>query len=177
MYLLKVSKKGSIHKDADSVMIIPEFVNLMKAEGMGDMAMKWVALMHDYESPYRYLSEEERAKAVDKDLFDTYDWKEKKKSVLQAAVDKYKKLQFDPLDEQLIAFNAKIDQFTKYMNSMIINDDNAESLQKLMIGIEKILKTRQTLVDVIERRGQRQKIVGDKQLSFLESKLNRDNDK
>jgi hypothetical protein len=92
-------------------------------------------------------------------------------------VDKYKKLQFDPLDEQLIAFNAKIDQFTKYMNSMIINDDNAESLQKLMIGIEKILKTRQTLVDVIERRGERQKIVGDKQLSFLESKLNRDNDK
>jgi len=177
MYLLKVSKKGSIHKDADSVMIIPEFVNLMKAEGMGETAMKWVALMHDYESPYRYLSIDERVKAVSKDLFDTYDWNGKKKSVLQAAVDKYKKLQFDPLDEQLIAFNAKIDQFTKYMNSMIINDDNAESLQKLMIGIEKILKTRQTLVDVIERRGERQKIVGDKQLSFLESKLNRDNDK
>lgn len=177
MYLLKVSKKGSIHKDADSVMIIPEFVNLMKAEGMGETAMKWVALMHDYESPYRYLSIDERVKAVSKDLFDTYDWSGKKKSVLQAAVDKYKKLQFDPLDEQLIAFNAKIDQFTKYMNSMIINDDNAESLQKLMIGIEKILKTRQTLVDVIERRGERQKIVGDKQLSFLESKLNRDNDK
>ena len=62
-------------------------------------------------------------------------------------------------------------------NIMIINDDNAESLQKLMIGIEKILKTRQTLLDVIERRGERQKIVGDKQLSFLESKLDRDNDK
>ena len=62
------------------------------------------------------------------------------------------------------------------MNSMIINDDNAESLQKLMIGIEKILKTRQTLLDVIERRGERQKIVGDKQMSFLENKLNRDQD-
>lgn len=177
MYLLKVSKKGSIHKDADSVMIVPEFTKLMKTEGMGETAMKWVALMYDYESPYRYLSEGEREKAVSKDLYDTYDWKGKKKSVLQAAVDKYKKLQFDPLDEQLAAFNAKIDQFTKYMNSMIINDDNAESLQKLMIGIEKILKTRQTLLDVIERRGERQKIVGDKQLSFLESKLDRDNDK
>ena len=59
---------------------------------------------------------------------------------------------------------------------MIINDDNAETLQKLMIGIEKILKTRQTLLDVIERRGERQKIVGDKQLSFLESKMSRDQD-
>jgi len=176
MYLLKINKKGSVHKDADAIMLIPEFKSLMKAEGMGELAMKWVALMHDYESPYRYLSEDERLKAVNKDLFDTYDWKGSKKSVLQAAVDKYKKLQFDPLDEQLLAFNKKIDQFTKYMNSMIIHDDNAETLQKLMIGIEKILKTRQTLLDVIERRGERQKIVGDKQLSFLESKMNRDQD-
>ena len=176
MYLLKVNKRGSIHKDADAVMLVPEFKSLMKAEGMGEDAMKWVALMHDYESPYRYLAEDERAKAVSKDIFNTFNWKGEKKAVLQAAVNKYKKLQFDPLDEQLLAFNKKIDQFTKYMNSMIINDDNAETLQKLMIGIEKILKTRQTLLDVIERRGERQKIVGDKQLSFLESKMSRDQD-
>ena len=37
-----------------------------------------------------------------------------------------------------------------------------------MIGIEKIYKTRQTLIDAIERRGERQKIAGDKKLSFLE---------
>jgi hypothetical protein len=176
MYLLKVSKKGSIFKDADSVLLVPEFQKLLKAEGMGETALKWVALMHDYESPYRYLSIDERAKAVSKDLYNDFKWKGSNSAVLKSAVEKYKKLQFDPLDEQLIAFNAKIDQFTKYMNSMVINDDNAESLQKLMIGIEKILKTRQTLLDVIERRGERQKIVGDKQMSFLENKLNRDND-
>jgi hypothetical protein len=53
---------------------------------------------------------------------------------------------------------------------MHIDEDTAEGLQKIMIGIEKIYKTRQTLVDAIERRGERQKIVGDKKLSFLENK-------
>jgi regulator of sigma D len=72
------------------------------------------------------------------------------------------------LDEQLMAFNAKIMQFTDFMNDMIVDEDSAESLQKIMIGIEKILKTRQSLLDAIERRGERQKIAGDKNLSFLE---------
>lgn len=173
MYLLKINKKGSIHKDADVVMVVPEFKALMKAEGMGENAMKWVALMHDYESPYRYLNEEDRAKAISKDLFDKYTWGGQKKAVVQAAEKKYKELQFDPLDEQLIAFNQKIDQFTKYMKGTHVTEDSVDGLQKLMIGIEKILKTRQALLDVIERRGERQKIAGDKQMSFLESKIDR----
>lgn len=173
MYLLKINKKGSIHKDADTVMVVPEFKALMKAEGMGENAMKWVALMHDYESPYRYLNEEDRAKAINKDLFDKYIWDGQKKAVVQAAEKKYKELQFDPLDEQLIAFNQKIDQFTKYMKGTHVTEDSVDGLQKLMIGIEKILKTRQALLDVIERRGERQKIAGDKQMSFLESKIDR----
>ena len=60
---------------------------------------------------------------------------------MRTACDKYIKLQFDPLDEQLKAFNIKIDQFTEFMNNMKVNED---------------------------RRGARQKIAGDKGLSFLE---------
>ena len=51
---------------------------------------------------------------------------------------------------------------------MTIDEDNADKLQKIMIGITKVLQTRQTLIDAIERRGERQKIAGDKGLSFLE---------
>ena len=53
---------------------------------------------------------------------------------------------------------------------MYLDEENAELLQKLMIGVEKILKTRQALLDSIERRGERQKIAGDKGLSFLEKR-------
>ena len=168
MYLLNLNRKGDIFKDDDGVSAVPEFLTLIKKEKFGPTARKWVALVCDYESPYRHYNEKERVKAVSKDLYNTYTWKGEKDKDLQIACDKYTKLQFDPLDEQLKAFNVKIDQFTEFMNNMKVNEDSAESLQKIMIGIEKILKTRQSLLDAIDRRGERKKIVGDKGLSFLE---------
>ena len=110
------------------------------------------------------------SQAVAKDLFGSYNWAgSKRQEILDASI-KYKQLQFDPLDEQLIAFNSKIDEFTAFMKAMTIDEDNADKLQKIMIGITKVLQTRQTLIDAIERRGERQKIAGDKGLSFLEEK-------
>jgi len=168
MYLLNLNRKGDIFKDDDGVTGVPEFLTLIKKEKFGPTALKWVALVYDYESPYRHYSENERVKAVSKDLYDTYNWKGTKDATLKAACDKYSELQFDPLDEQLIAFNKKINQFTSLIDSMHLDEENAELLQKLMIGVEKILKTRQALLDAIDRRGERQKIAGDKGLSFLE---------
>ena len=168
MYLLNLNRKGDIFKDDDGVAVVPEFLTLIKKEKFGPTALKWVALVCDYEIPYRHYSENERVKAVSKDLYDTYSWRGTKDKDVRAACDKYNELQFDPLDEQLRAFNVKIDQFTEFMNNMKVNEDSAESLQKIMIGVEKILKTRQSLLDAIERRGERQKIAGDKGLSFLE---------
>tara|TARA_R110000737_G_scaffold320677_1_gene332317 strand:+ start:352 stop:888 length:537 start_codon:yes stop_codon:yes gene_type:complete len=170
MYLLKLDRKGDVYKDDDGITGVPEFVNILKADKLGAIALKWVALVCDYDSPYRHFTEVERKKAVSKDLYDKYEWYGTTRPEILAAIDKYKQLQFDPLDEQLIAFNLKISQFTTYMNNMHIDEETAEGLQKIMIGIEKIYKTRQTLVDAIERRGERQKIVGDKKLSFLENK-------
>jgi hypothetical protein len=168
MYLLNLNRKGDIFKDDDGITGVPEFLTLIKKEKFGPTALKWVALVYDYESPYRHYSENERVKAVSKDLYDTYNWKGVKDATLKAACDKYSELQFDPLDEQLIAFNKKINQFTSLIDSMHLDEENAELLQKLMIGVEKILKTRQALLDAIDRRGERQKIAGDKGLSFLE---------
>ena len=168
MYLLNLNRKGDIFKDDDGVTGVPEFLTLIKKEKFGPTALKWVALVYDYESPYRHYSEAERVKAVSKDLYDTYNWSGVKDASLKAASDKYNELQFDPLDEQLIAFNKKINQFTNLIDSMHLDEENAELLQKLMIGVEKILKTRQSLLDAIDRRGERQKIAGDKGLSFLE---------
>ena len=168
MYLLNLNRKGDIYKDDDGVTGVPEFLTLIKKEKFGPTALKWVALVFDYESPYRHYNESERKKAVSKDLYDTFKWAGEKNLTLQAACEKYKRLQFDPLDEQLIAFNNKINQFTILIDKMYLDEENAELLQKLMIGVEKILKTRQALLDAIDRRGERKKIVGDKGLSFLE---------
>ena len=170
MYLLQINKKGDIYKDDSGIVLIPEFKKVLDTEKLGQTAMKWIALVFDYESPYRHYIENERIKVVSKDLYDTYSWSGANKPEMKSAINKYKELQFDPLDEQLIAFNKKINEFTNLINNTFLNDENAEMLQKLMIGVEKILKTRQALLDAIERRGERQKIAGDKGLSFLENR-------
>ncbi len=171
MYLLRLNRKGDVYKDDDGVTGVVEFQSVLTAKNLGPAALKWIALIYDYDSPYRHFTEKERIKAVSLDLYGNVKWKEEGRKEIQAAIKKYKELQFDPLDEQLLAFNNKIDQFTTFMNNMPITQDTAQDLQKIMIGIEKILKTRQTLLDAIEKRGERKKIVGDKGMSFLESKL------
>ena len=170
MYLLQINKKGDVFKGDNGVTLVPEFKLVLETEKLGQDAMKWIAMVYDYESPYRHYTEKERVKAVSMDLYNSYTWSGHNKPEMKAAASKYKELQFDPLDEQLIAFNKKINEFTNLIDGMFLSEENAELLQKLMIGVEKILKTRQSLLDSIERRGERQKIAGDKGLSFLENR-------
>ena len=170
MYLLELSKKGDIVNVDDSLYAIEEFRVLV--EELGIKAMLWVALVCDYDSPYRHFVERERVKSVSKAVFDKYEWKGVKNEKIAVAIKKYKELQFDPLDAQLVAFNEKIDEYTKLMRNVEINEDNAESMQKIMIGIEKVLNTRQKLLDAIERRGERKKIKGEAKMSYLEQQMN-----
>ena len=41
-----------------------------------------------------------------------------------------------------------------------------------MIGVERVLNTRQKLLDAIERRGERKKIKGEAKMSYLEEQMN-----
>jgi hypothetical protein len=167
MYLLKINRKAAIIEN-DGVYAIEEFKQVLDARGYGNKALLWVAYMADYDSPYRHFSENERARMISKDLFEDYEWKGVSNAKIQAALDKYKQLQFDPLDAQLIAFNEKINEYTALMDITTINLENAKTVQDLMLGIDKILKTRQNLLDAIERRGERSQIAGDKEMSYLE---------
>ena len=169
MYLLELSKKGDIVNVDDSVYAIKEFIEVV--EDLGIKAMLWVALVCDYDSPYRHFVERERVKSVNKAVFNKYEWKGVTNTKIANAIEKYKELQFDPLDAQLVAFNEKIDEYTRLMRDTRINEDNAESMQKIMIGIEKVLNTRQKLLDAIERRGSRQKIKGEAKMSYLEEQM------
>ena len=169
MYLLQLDKKGAIIEEDDGLYAIDEFKDLV--DDMGMKAMLWVALVCDYDSPYRHFVERERVKSVSKKIFDKYEWKGVKNEKIANAIKKYNELQFDPLDAQLVAFNEKIDEYTRLMRDTRINEDNAESMQKIMIGIEKVLNTRQKLLDAIERRGSRQKIKGEAKMSYLEEQM------
>jgi hypothetical protein len=172
MYLLNLDRLGNVIQEDDGMFTIPEFRELIEAKGLGLKAMLWVALVCDYDSPYRHFVERERIKSVSKTIFDTYSWGGIKNKKIANAIKKYRELQFDPLDAQLIAFNEKIDEYTQLMRVVKINEDNAESMQKIMIGIDKVLNTRQKLLDAIERRGERKRIQGEAKMSYLENMMN-----
>ena len=66
MYLLNLNRKGDIFKDDDGVSTVPEFLTLIKKEKFGPTALKWVALVYDYESPYRHYNEKRGLKLYQK---------------------------------------------------------------------------------------------------------------
>lgn len=152
----------------DGINGVEEFKTLLDTKGLGNKAMLWVALFCDYDSLYRHFTESERARMISSSIFNDYDWKGLKNKKIALAIDKYKALQFDPLDAQLNVFNEKINQYTEFLKTVNISEDNAADMQKVMIGIDKMLSTRQKLLDAIERRGDRTKISGDAELSYLE---------
>jgi|TARA_R110000787_G_scaffold243276_3_gene349200 hypothetical protein len=168
MYLLKISKNGNVIED-DGIFGIPEFKELIDSKTFGNRGLMYVAYIADYDSPYRHFTLEERVRVVSKDMFQDYEWKGSKNKKIAAAILKYNQLQYDPLDAQLSAFNEKINEYTELLDSTKINIDNAADIQKIMIGVEKVLGTRQKLLDAIERRGERSKIAGNRELSYLET--------
>ena len=66
MYLLQINKKGNIHKEDNGVVLVPEFKSILDTEKLGQVALNWIAMVYDYESPYRHYTEKERIKAVSK---------------------------------------------------------------------------------------------------------------
>ena len=58
MYLLQLDKKGAIVSEDDGLYAIEEFRELV--DELGVKAMLWVALVCDYDSPYRHFVERER---------------------------------------------------------------------------------------------------------------------
>ncbi len=169
MYLVNLDKTGKVIMD-DSIYAVEEFKEVINTKSLGERALLWVALFCDYDSIYRHFTESERVRVVSSEVFKDYNWSGQKNKKIAAAINKYKELQFDPLDAQLGAFNEKINQYTDLLKTVTITEENANDMQKVMIGIEKMLSTRQKLLDAIERRGQRAKISGDAEMNYLERK-------
>jgi hypothetical protein len=104
MYLVKLDKTGNVIMD-DSINGVEEFRDVLSTKSLGEKAMLWVALFCDYDSIYRHFTETERLRAVSSAVFKDYKWSGQKNKKIANAIKKYKELQFDPLDAQLIAFN------------------------------------------------------------------------
>ena len=59
MYLLQINKKGDVIKGDNGVTLVPEFKLVLDTEKLGQDAMKWIAMVYDYESPDTILKKKE----------------------------------------------------------------------------------------------------------------------
>ncbi len=149
--------------------LVPELFTLYKHKDYGSKAIKWIVSMYDYKSPYRNLPEKDRMESVTKDVFGKKSHYILKKPIVLEAVEKYKKLQYDPLIEQFRVFDKKLVQFNEYIEAMPVTGDNATELQKVMIGIDKIMEAREKLRNLILTRNEDEnRIHGGGELSFIE---------
>lgn len=155
MYLVEFSKVGKLIIEDDGIYAVPEFYEILTTKGMGEKAMRVIALVHDYSSPYRHRPDEDRPTFVIRDVYG----KEAKKTVdldsllMTAAMAKYRILQYDPYREEFESTKKIIQQTISLKNSFEIKEDNLQKIESLIKRIEKFEERFEKLKKIIEENG------------------------
>lgn len=121
-----------------------------------------IALLCDYDSPYKHLEWGERVKIVSEiykvDIED---------ELIKECIDKYYFLQRDSVRRYLEEFDRKLDDRRNYMNGMGYSKENWEELDKMLISTDKIMLQRDKIIQMINKESVT-KIRGELELSMME---------
>lgn len=169
--LFKIDAEGDVRLQDDTFLLIPELKEVYDSKELGSKAIRWIVLVHDYKSPYRQLTLDGRMKEATDDIYHKDKVKELKCGLMQDAIKKYNKLQFDPLREQYQVYTGKISEYNKYIMDTGLRSDTAKELQDLMIGSEKVIKARENLKELIIKKEDESRIHGGGDASLLEEML------
>jgi hypothetical protein len=156
MYLIELTKIGKVVIDDDGVYAIPEFRDLIETKGFGEPAMRAIALICDYYSPYRHRPEKDRAVFVIRDVYG----RDAKKTLnlesdkCKAAIRKYGELQFDPYREELVSTKNIIQVSVRLKNTLDVTDElKLQTVLTYTNRIEKFEKRLENLKKIIETDG------------------------
>jgi len=169
--LFSIELDGDVTLQDDTFRLIPELRKVH--EELGDKFVRYVVLLCDYSSPYRQMIESKRIEELCDDIFDkpVAKVKELKNEHLKIAIDKYKRLQYDPLREQYNVYTEKISEYNQYIMDMPVKSENSESLQRVMIGLEKITESREKIKKMILKKDEEDQMRGGGEASLLEEML------
>lgn len=124
----------------DHVNLVPEFLEVIRDESLGELVMRWIAAMYDSRSPYYHLEEKERYSKTIQDIFrrKTAPFDPLGKTV-KAACDKYMSLYIDSELEQYRVYELTLNKLSTRMGQLNV-DIPAERAE-----IESIAKTQSNL--------------------------------
>ncbi len=166
--LFSIEVGGDVVLQDETFLLIPQLREVY--EKRGSEYIRFIVLVCDYYSPYRQLTEARRREEVAEDIWGCSLRKVKhldSPEIVESII-KYKKLQYDPVIEQYLVYTEKISEYNSYLRKMPINTSNSESLQKIMIGLEKITEARENLKDLILKKEDDDKMRGGGEASLLE---------
>lgn len=161
-----ISLQGNCFQQDDTIMLISEFLGLEHREFL------YVAFMSDYNSPYRNFPEKDRSMEIISDIFGAGQFNNTEDIKIKKAIEKYKKLQRDPLRERLAIIDEKFYELNVFLKKTKIDGDNAAEVTKLISDNNKLIKERQQLINIIEQRGL-EHIRGSDDKSWIEQQLER----
>jgi hypothetical protein len=169
--LFSIEVEGDVTLQDDTFLLIPEMRTVY--EELGSDYIRYIVFMADYQSPYKQLLHGKRQEEVCDDIWS----KEVKKvknlnePIIDEAIKKYKRLQYDPLVEQYAVYTEKIAEFNNWLREMPITSDNAEMLGRVMKAQTDIRESREELAQLILKKEEESKMMGGGEASLLEEML------
>lgn len=172
--LIDIDREGNILIIDKGIVLMPTLYAVYKDKNMGSGMVRWIVSVEDYKSIYRQLPmtiREERAMDAifsGKNAYCTH------KKVKEARLE-YRKIQYDPLFDQLDALNEKMYEMTNIFRNIKPTRANLDELNDLSVKMEKSALARQKLQKMITESGITQMSLHGKNiedLSFQEEMLN-----
>ena len=165
--LFDIDDTGKVQLEDTTYMLVPELSDVYNRKKLGWKAITYIVCVCDYHSPYRQLLLADRIDAVCEDIYGTKNYPPLSLDIVEKAMEKYKKLQSDPIYEQDNIYTEKLSEYNDYVRKMPIENDNAKMLQDVMLGQEKLVAARENLKHII-LKAEDEKLQGGGGISFLE---------
>lgn len=169
--IFDIDRDGEVLLLDKTIALCPKIWAVWKHKRLGSKAIRWIAAVYDYKSPYRNLPFAERHAEVTKKFYDTKNIYLTREPEMLEAIKEYISLQFNPLIEQHNAMCEKMVLKTEAYKTLEVTESTLESINKMEVGFQKsaeaIAEQRALIIKDLEG-GIKIHGVGEGGLSFLE---------
>lgn len=173
MYLIQLAKSGGLLIEDDGVNAIVSFREVLESKGLGEPALRCVALFYDYYSPFRHRDREERLTWIIREVYG----RDSKRTVnfdnpkIVSAIEDYNFLQYNQDREEYRNTMYLIKKTIDLKNSIKITEENLTKVNTIIKRIGEYEKRRDYLKKKIEEDGVKGPVEKDITLYRLEKLL------
>lgn len=173
MYLVRLAKSGKLVIEDDGVYAIESFRDVLETKGLGEPALRCVALMYDYYSHFRFRDSDERLTWITREVYG----RDSKKTVnfdnpkIVKAIEDYNFLQYDQDREEYRNTMNLIQKTTVLKNNIDVTEENLTKINNIIKRIGDYEKRRDYLKERIEEDGSKGPVETKTKLYRLEKLL------